>query len=246
MTALAATQAAMQAWHLRGDTGIAALIDNAASHRLRIYADAYRLRLIEILGNDFQATKAALGDDAFETLATGYIAAFPSTRPSVRHFGRAFADWLSTRADAPPGANELARFEWLQGECFDAADTPALHIDAIAALPPDAWPDLRFFLHPAARLLATRRLRLRNGQPAIAKRESRIDWLLWRQALDVHRRTLETDEAEALDALRDGAAFGALCERLATHHGDAGAVRAAALLKRWLADGLLAGIHLPS
>ena len=34
--------------------------------------------------------------------------------------------------------------------------------------------------------------------------------------------------------------FGDVCERLAMHHDDGGALRAASLLKRWLADGLLA------
>ena len=66
------------------------------------------------------------------------------------------------------------------------------------------------------------------------------DWLLWRGDLDVHWRTPDADEADALRALNGGKTFAELCERLATHHGEAGALRAVALLKRWLADGLLA------
>jgi hypothetical protein len=244
MTALAAMQEAMQAWLLHGDSRVAALIDHAAdAHRLRIYGDAYRLRLLDVLGNDFPATRATLGDVAFEALGIGYIAAFPSTQPSVRHLGHAFADWLSRRNDAPRGAHELARFEWSQGECFDAADAPRLAGDAIASLAPEAWPTLRLCLHPATRLLATRRLRLHDGQPTLAERDARIVWLLWRRESDVHWRTLGEDEAEVLQALRDGVPFGGLCERLATRHGEAGAMRAAALLKRWLADGLLAANH---
>ena len=65
------------------------------------------------------------------------------------------------------------------------------------------------------------------------------DWLLWRLDFDVHWRRLEADEALALRAVEAGESFAQLCERLNEPNGD-GASRAAALLKRWLADGLLA------
>ena len=241
MNAPAAAQDAMQGWLLQGHPGLAGFVaGDDVAHRLRIYADAYRLRLLDVLTNDFPATKAALGEDAFASLAFDYLRAHPSRQPSVRHFGQAFADWLATRADAPPGVDDLARFEWLQGECFDAADARALDIEDVACLPAAGWPALRLRLHPAVRLLATRRLALRDGTPRLVRNDDPSDWLLWRETFDVHWRRLDADEAEALRALRTGASFGALCERLSRHHGEAGALRAATLLKRWLADGLLA------
>lgn len=241
MSALAAMQDALQDWLLEGDTAIAAFVDGEdASHRLRIYADAYQLRLIEILGNDFPATKAAFGDDAFDAFANGFLHAHPSTQPSVRHFGHAYPDWLSAQADAPPGLHELARFEWRQGECFDAADAATLDIDAVSALPVEAWPSLQLRTHPAVRLLSSHWLALRNDAPVLADDEAPADWLLWRNGFDVHWRCLDDDEADALHALQAGTSFGALCERMADFHGDDGALRAASLLKRWLTDGLLA------
>ena len=73
MSALAATQAAMQAWLLQGEPGIAMSVDgDAAAQRLRIYADAYRLRLLEVLGNDFPICKTVLGDEAFDALAAHF------------------------------------------------------------------------------------------------------------------------------------------------------------------------------
>jgi hypothetical protein len=56
----------------------------------------------------------------------------------------------------------------------------------------------------------------------------------------VQWRRLDTDEAAALDAVAAGEPFARLCERMTAVHGDGGALRAASLLKRWLADGLLA------
>ena len=245
MNALAATQTAMQGWLLHGDPGITVFVDGEdAAHRLRIYADAYRLRLLEVLGNDFPLTKTALGDDAFDALATGYLREHASTRPSVRHFGRAFPGWLRDATRALP---QLARFEWTQGECFDAADAPALGIEHITGLPAEAWPSLRLHLHPSTRLLA-----LACNAPELAEAHASgaalpplrdaasAHWLLWRSEGVVQWRRLDADETAALHAIAAGESFAQLCERMTDFHGDDGALRAASLLKRWLADGLLA------
>jgi hypothetical protein len=208
--------------------------------RLRVYADAYRLRLVDVLGNDFAATRAVAGEDAFAALVVRYLQAHPSTQPSVRHAGSAFPDWLQAQPGLAPGLHELAWFEWLQAAAFDAADAPALDAGALAALPPERWPALRLRLHPAVRLLDTDRLAIAGGVPAPSSDVQPARWLFWRDGSgDVRWRQLEADEADALHAVAREAGFGELCDRLCVLHGDAGALRAASLLKRWLADGLL-------
>ena len=248
MSALAATQATMHGWLLHGDPAIAAQVQGPqVEQRLRIYGDAYRLRLLEVLGNDFPVTKAVLGEDGFDAVAFDYVQAHPSTHPSLRHFGHAFADGLQQRATRPRRLHELARFEWMQGEVFDAADADALTLDAIASLPADAWPMLRLHLQPSVRVLT-----LACNAPALVEAHARehalptlrdaptADWLLWRSDGDVHWRRLDADEADLLRAVADGESFGQLCERAGAFHSDQGPLRAASLLKRWLADGLLA------
>lgn len=247
MNALARWQNAMHDWLLHRHAGVAARVEGAdANARLRIYADAYHLRLLDVLGNDFPTTKAALGETAFASLAEAYLREHPSRQPSVRHFGHAFAVWLSLRDDIPPFLPQLARFEWTQGECFDAQDAPLMGVDAVAGLPADAWPTLRLHLHPATRLL-----RLACNAPALVtalaagttlpelRSEPDAIWLLWRCEGDVHWRRLEPDEAIALSAAAAGEPFAAICERMTAIHEHDGSLRAASLLKRWLADGLL-------
>ena len=248
MTALAVTQAAMHGWLLRGDPAIAASVQGPqVEQRLRIYSDAYRLRLIEVLGNDFPVTKVLLGEDGIDAVALDYLDAHPSTHPSLRHFGQSFADWLRPHASQPRTLHELARFEWMQGEVFDAADADPLTLDDIASLPADAWPMLRLQLQPSVRLLA-----LACNATALVEAHARgealpapraaptADWLLWRSDGDVHWRRLDADEAALLHAIADGECFGQLCERASAFHPDDGPLRAVSLLKRWLADGLLA------
>ena len=242
MNALATALDGLQERILHGDGAIFAGVRGAdAVHRLRIYADAYRLRLVDILGNDFPATRDALGETAFTDFAERYLQAHPSTQASVRHVGSAFAHWLETQADAPAGLHELARFEWLQAASFDAFDAASLAINDISTLAPEAWPGLRLRPHPSARLLDTTRLAILDGEPAVSTSDDPARWLLWRDADgDVHWRQLEADEADALHLVDAATTFGELCERLSALHGEDGALRAASLLKRWLADGLLA------
>lgn len=248
---LAGTQQAFAAWLLHRDAGSAPAIavrdDGERTARLELYADGYRWRLIEVLGHDYPVLRAALGHDRFDALAEAYLHAHPSRDPSVRHVGGRFARWLADHAPDTSAQADLARLEWTQGEVFDAADAPLATVDALATLSPDAWPALRWSLHPAVR-----RLRLRSNAVALLDAHAgnavlpslhhgpATAWLLWRHAFDVHWRRLPRDEAMALAAVARGVPFADWCARLP---GDTPALRAAGLLKLWLTDGLLTGLR---
>lgn len=253
---LASRQAALHDWLRSGDAAIGAhvaappQVQAGVATRLRIYADGYRLRLVEVLTQDFPVLAQRIGTARFDALASRYLHEHPSTRPSVRHLGAAFADWLSTRADVDAGAVEVARFEWMQGEVFDAHDAPPVTMRDVVSLPVDAWPTLRLSFQPALR-----RLYLRTAVPALVLAHAveqplpglidaePADWLLWRQDFNVHWRRLTDDEADALRHMGDGGSFGGLCARLETDHGDGAPLRAAGLLKHWIHDGLVTALH---
>ena len=244
---LFAQQAALQDWLMHGNPAASAFI--ASDHpdeRLRIYGDAYQLRLIDVLANDFPVLRALAGEAMFETLATGYLHAHPSRHPSVRHFGRDFAVWLR-RQEHPSIWSALARFEWMQGEVFDAIDAVAITMEDVATLPGDVWPGLRLELHPAIR-----RLRTPACIPAMveahhagnllppANGNDPADWLLWRDDFIIRWRRIDADEAALIDMTADGATFAELCAQLATSLPESGAaLRAIGLLKRWITDGLV-------
>lgn len=252
---LAQIQRQLQARLLSGDAAIAVQVagDAIAStqRRLRVYEDAYRQRLIEVLGKDYPVLKTVAGAEAFADLAAGYLAEHPSQHYSVRHFGAALPAWLRARAAVDPIWVELAEFEWTQIEVFDAANADVVVLDDIGGLPPEAWPDLRLQLQPAARGLSLRSnaaaLVAAHAQgsalPAGLLQPSAIPWLFWRRGFDVHWRPIDADESAALDAIRRGADFGELCLCLSEWQpADTVALRAASLLKRWIGDELLAGL----
>ncbi|HEY4128843.1 MAG TPA: DNA-binding domain-containing protein [Gammaproteobacteria bacterium] len=224
-----------------------------AAERVRVYVEAYRLRLLEILQDNFTGLHGLLGDEQFDAMGRAYIDAHPSTHPSVRWFPRHLEAFL--RETAPYSEHghlaEMAAFEWAQSMVFDAVDQPVVGMQELASLPSEAWTGLRLRL-----CAAMQRLDLRwnipttwkqleaQEEPELVEGEEPTGWLLWRADLTTHWRSLTQDEAWALDAAREGQGFSELCEGLCKWHApEAVALKAASYLKLWLNDGLITGIE---
>ncbi len=220
---------------------------------LSVYRDAYGLRLLEALGEDYRALGRLLGTERFEDVGRAYIAKTRSRHPSVRWFGRDLA--LHIRRDPAfadiPAAAELAAWEWALGEAGDAADADPVGIEAFAAVAPDAWANIRLTFHPSLRRLdhswsvAAYRQAVEDDEDLVApeRSEAPVAWVIWRSGTDVLYRSLPPPEARALDAARAGATFGDICDRIAGD-GDAGAAAATAagFLRSWVDGGMVAWI----
>ncbi|HEV2213217.1 MAG TPA: DUF2063 domain-containing protein, partial [Gammaproteobacteria bacterium] len=131
---------------------------------------------------------------------------------------------------------------------------PVAGMAGLAKLPPESWAGMRLILHPSARTLALRwnippvwsALDQEREPEALAAADETTAWLLWRQELDTHWRSLGTDEAWAVTAAGQGADFAALCEGLCQWHDESVvALQAASLLKRWITDGMISRIKVP-
>jgi hypothetical protein len=226
-----------------------------AAERLGVYADAYRLRLLEALRNDYPALLRRVGTGTFERLGRAYIDAHPSDTPSVRWFGRHLAEFLRALPEdqARPAWIEIAAFEWARGEVFDAPDVAPLQIAELAAVPPQHWAGMRVMPQPGLRRLdlhwnipaLCHAYELEQKPPRLNLRRRALPWLLWRDAeLDIRWRSLGADEAAALDAVREERSFGEICELLCRWVApEEAAMHAAGLLKRWAVDGVLCGVE---
>lgn len=243
---------------VRSDRFTAAVRDTSKADRttlLEVYRDAYALRLIEVLANDYPGLYAMAGPADFDHMARAYIAAHPSSHPSVRWFGARLADFLSRTApfSGSPDAVEMARFEWALGEAFDAADAEPVTADALMALPPEAWGELTFTALPSMRRLThafavpqawQRREEVEPGNLEVEAEAAPVEWIIWRPELMTNFRSLDTDEAAAFDALVEGRNFPEICEVMATFTGEEGAPpRAAGLLRAWVEEGMIASFH---
>jgi hypothetical protein len=252
MSSLADLQRDFQSAVLRDDrTAFASNVDNRALERIAIYQDAYRIRLREALASNYPQLKVLIGAEAFDSIADTFIDAYPSTHPSIRWFGRELESMLEETFPARPWLREFAQLEWALSCAFDAADAEVVGMSQVAAWPPEQWPALTFTFHPSVKCLvlhtnaAQMYKAVSDEQPAPSF--TSMDptwWLVWRDELTPHYRSLANDEADALHALLKGNNFEDMCSRLCTHHAvDAVAPRAIELLQQWLNARVICGIR---
>ena len=260
MTALRELQRGFQAWVL-GDASVfpptvAGTGAVSAEDRLDIYAQAIRMRFLEVLGQDYPGLHALVGDDGFRRLGLAYVEAHPSHHPSIRWFGchlsaflRATAPWREQSVLA-----EMAEFEWAKGELLDVADSPVVSVEDIATIPPEQWAGIRPRLKPAVRWLSLEWnvpvvWKAIDGDEPVPVPEraggagGAVEWLLWRQDLVVRWRSTGPDEAWALRRCAAGEDFGSICAGMCERVGEDVAVfLAATCLKQWAADGVLEAV----
>ena len=200
----------------------------AADVRLAIYADGYRLRLLEALETDFPALHTLLGDSEFEMLGRAYIDAHPSQHFSVRYFAAQLPAFLAHAAPYcdTPIVSEMAAFEWALRNAFDAADSQPVTLTEMAIIPPESWGNMRFYAQASVCCLHLRWnaptlwKAINNNEsdntdyPAPTQADLPVTWLIWRRDLQNYFRSLSIDEANV-------------------------ALHAAGLLKQWITDGLV-------
>lgn len=221
-----------------------------AEHRLGAYYNAYRLRLIECLATDFAGLCKEIGEEAFEYLVLDYLKLYPSQQPSIRWVGQHMTEFLNhSEHDEREFLTELAEFEWTQGLCFDApADQSSFTLNDMASIAPEQWPMMRFQFQPSMRWLdlhwnvpqIKHAVDNASEPPGEQRAEYPLRWLLWRKELKTLWRSLEVDEAWALEQAAGGADFAAICEGLLEWiDAEQVSLRAAGLLKQWIGDELL-------
>jgi hypothetical protein len=219
--------------------------------RLAIYRHAFRARLTAALRENYPVLHQVLGDETFDEVALGFIAAHPSRQPSIRWFGNELPAHLQVLADADqlphPALPDLARMEWALGTAFDAADATPLSVEQLLAVAPEAWPELRFTAHPSLRLIALDwaieplwRALSDNPEAETAAPEAQPHHLLvWRQNDQTQWRSVEPFEANLLQAALAGESFTELCECAAATQGEQAAAAVAGYLRVWVEAGLL-------
>ncbi|HEY5851444.1 MAG TPA: DNA-binding domain-containing protein [Lysobacter sp.] len=218
---------------------------------LNIYANAYGARLREALENDHAVLGTYLGDELWEVLCDGYIAAHPSRFRSLRDFGVHLPDYLTqARAFRPhPHIAELARFERRLLDTFDAADDTTARFEQLHDLPSAAWPTLRVRMRPGLQLHGVEFNSIEIWQaikhgavPPPPTAATHRHWVLWRDGERVTRfRSLDAPELAALNHGQGGGSFAGLCELLRHWHDDADVPSAAlGCLSAWCDEGWVA------
>lgn len=217
----------------------------APAQRVEVYADAYFLRLRDVLAEDFPSVARLLGDESFAGLVRRYLKAHPSTEPSVRHLGRALAEFIASQDDLPPWLGDLAALEWARVNAFDAPDdAPPLTAAKLAELDPTIWPNLTLVPVRSLETLdaswPVHRLWANEEEPhQIAPHPMQLR--IWRgKDFYVFHAPMDAREAAAISKLLAGASFAGICQVFEDLDEEQAAQEAGALLLRWIEDGIIA------
>jgi hypothetical protein len=216
--------------------------------RLAIYSNAYRYRLIDALSDNYPSVHTLLGDERFYNTSIKYIAAYPSQHFSIRYFGSQLDKFLAVHHHETAVLAEMARFEWALRDAFDATDHLPLGLDALQGVAPDAWAGLRFTLHPSVARLNLEwnipqlwsAIENETGQIPFEQAEYPVSWLIWRKELKTYYRSLEVDEAWALDVVMQGQCFADICLGICEWVDETYAPqRVAGFISEWLAADMI-------
>jgi hypothetical protein len=225
--------------------------------RLSIYSHAYTARLLECLRAAYPTLLHALGQDAFDAFAIGYLQAYPSQSYTLDKLGARFAQFLEeTRPDRtqcedqtsagevgwPDFLIDLARFDWTVGEVFDgpgSEDQTLLTAAQVAAISPDRRAYARLVPAPSLRLLAFRypvnayfsAVRSREDSPPPGAAESYL--ALTRRDFVVCRHVLSAPQFAILSAIVSGVTVGGAVEHVAATVDRTDAEQFAADLRDW-------------
>ncbi|WP_166362230.1 DNA-binding domain-containing protein [Pseudomonas akapageensis] len=245
-------QAAFEAYLLGDDPGVAERFADtfvggpslSVGTGMKIYHNAYRARLQEVLSADFPVTRQWLGDEKFAELTGQYLRRCPSRHYSLRWLGEHLASHVGH--DTPLA--ELVRLEWAFTLAFDAQPKEPLALQDMACLQTHEWPSLQVSLLPSVQWLDCRYNSLelwraakdQNSLPESKALEREVVWLVWRVGLNCYYRSLDAGEAAALRGMtHDKWTFAELCLQLTNSFADNAPLQAATWLKQWVTDSLL-------
>jgi hypothetical protein len=206
--------------------------------RLAVYGNAYYARLLHCLRDLFPGCRHAVGDEAFDEFAFGYLQEFPPRsytlgdlasnfvlfleRTRCEHFGDDLA------AEVEPWSRflvELAQLEQVIDQVFDGPGfekNPPHIADQISNLKPTSWPSMRLIPVVCLRLLAfdfpvnDYFSAFRRGDVPDLPEPERTYVAITRRDYVVRRHGLDATQFALLSALVSGATIGEAVATAAT------------------------------
>ena len=190
----------------------------AVAGGLQVYRNNVFTSLTEALGAVYPVVRRLVGEPFFDQLARRFIRRHPSRSGNLHDFGAELPAFIGTLEEtrALPYLADVAALEWAYDEVFHAADAQSLDVRRLGER--GALEALRFRVHPAVRLVASRYpvaaiwRANQHEDVATVDLDAGGQWLLLqRRALDRHVESLSAGEFALLAALAQGMTLGEAC-----------------------------------
>lgn len=226
-------------------------MEESAIERIDIYREGYVLRLLEILEKDFPFFRKYITDSTFEELARAYIQAHPSNHFSICMFSRHFSHYLSL-AGRPSHWSEMATFEQAIAAALDAADAPHLTVEGLSTLAQEAWPIVRFTLHPslttykfqtnAPKILYA--VMYEEALPAVEDSAAIPNWIVWRHLRSSYFESIANEQLWIFNAIMQQKNFSEICDGLCEWLSEEEVIPyVAGSLRHWIEKGIISSFE---
>lgn len=126
-----------------------------AASRMAIYRNNVFGNYRKALAATYPVVRRLVGAQFFDAAIEAFVRAYPSTRGDVNRYGGDLPPFLATYAPALGHLPDVARLEWAIDQAGIAADAGGLDLAALAGVAAEMWSELRFVLHPSARLVSS-------------------------------------------------------------------------------------------
>ena len=128
-----------------------------AAARIGIYRNNVLGNYRKALGATYPVVRKLVGIPFVNAAVDAFVRAYPSPHGDVNRYGGELARFLTSYAPARelPYLPDVARLEWAVDQAAIAADAGPLDLDALAAVPAEAFEGLRFVLHPSAQFVVS-------------------------------------------------------------------------------------------
>lgn len=257
---LADRQSAFMAQVLDHDAPLPEGWGDRQSAGMDVYRGNYRSSVIEALKSTYEKTERWVGEAAYQRAAAHHVITNPPSGWTLDDAGAGFDHTCAELFKNDPEVAELAWLEWAMLQAFTAKNVRPLDAEGFAAqstgFGETEWAQLRITFLPGA---VAREVHhdLRSIWNALneedfdrpqAGYDAPHSVLVWRE---VERSTFMmggAEEARAFHAAQSGMGYGEVCMLLAGKDPDEekahdAAMRAGAMLGRWLNEGLIASIE---
>lgn len=257
---LAASQAAFMAQVLDEVTASPANWSPRHAAGMAVYRNNYRSSLVEALRSTYERTARWVAEDPFERAAAHHVITHPPSSWTLDEAGRGFDVTCAELFASDPEVAELAWLEWSMLDVFTARDVQPLNAagfgEATAGFAEEDWGAMRLGFVPGLAMREVRHdlLALWNalGSEEFERTENTLPQprtcIVWREGERPVFVLADPAEGAALAAMIGGASYEDACAILAQgaasdEEVQQAAMRAGAMLGRWLNDGLIAGVE---
>lgn len=256
---LAETQSAFMAQVLDEDAPAPESWSRRHAAGMAVYRNNYRSALVEALRDTYERTARWAGEAAFRRAAAHHLINNPPGGWTIDEAGAGFDATCAALFAHDPEVAELAWLEWNMLQVFTAEDVVPLDgagfTAQTSAFGEDDWAELRldFMPHTAARVVHHDLSAIWNAtseeefERPVHALDAPAGVLVWREGERPTFLMVAAEEGQAFSAMQQGMSYGEMCSALASGQisddsGQHAAMRAGAMLGRWLNEGMIASV----